>query len=226
MRRSVILATVLFFITLTGCSGDEGVDKVSAEEPETESPWPPVQIKVMGVARKPLQAGFRYLAANCEEWQEAPTLGPVNIQIPADWEVRKGYSGPRKGKAVLYPEPRRYISLTVHLVDQMCGTAPRPVLGANAQEVGAIDWYGERIGIYFHPDVGASYSAYIPVLSVVDYADVYARLVLGGSRNLEIEKLDRAKVIRMFQSVSLDECGVQSYAELYEDRQVTYLDEL
>lgn len=221
LNRSIFSCWWLSLVVLSSCGADESKDSSPANEPDAD--WPPVtRISVRGTAEKPLQEGFSRLAANCEEWQDVPTLGPFNIQIPADWEVTKSSSGPREGAVSVYPIPRRSRRLTVHMTDQAGGTEPDHKRAADAQKVGEIDWSGEGVGIYAN---SGEYSAYIPVLSIVDYSDVYARLILGRSRNLKIDQFDRATVIRIFQSASLDKCAVLSYSERYANKEVIYVDE-
>ena len=165
-------------VLLAACgSGSTDAPAASAEASDS----PPVRLEVRGTRDKALRDGFVRLMPNCQEWIETPTLGPMIIQIPETWEVRKGRSGPRDAHVALVAGNVQK-TLRVRMLDQRFGSAPNPEYlgGPEAKAIGKDSW-GEQQSTVFATSYG--YSVYLPALSV-------ALIEIGAGKAIDSFKIN------------------------------------
>ena len=198
------------FVLLAACgrgSTDTPVATADATDP------PPVRLEFRGTREKALRDGFVRLMPNCAEWIETPTLGPITIQVPGTWEVKKGRSGPRDAHVALVAGKVQK-TLRVRMRDQHFGSPPDPEYlgGPEAEAVGQVSWGDQRSTVFA---TTRGYSVYLPVMSLEGMGDVYAFLTLDDPGRGDISKLDPQTVLLMFETAQLAPCAVDSYAAIF-----------
>lgn len=219
-----LLAPVLLLILISGCGG-ESAPESSAPIPEPARPAEEfrVRIEVRGWEDESLRPGFVQIDSDCSEGtsDDPPGLGPLDIQVPADWEIgATGMRGARRGEvAVRVGSVQRH--LTVRLEEQLPGSSGEDLIGAGAEPVGTVHWAGESRQVYFD---GFGYVAAFPAISVPDVADVFAVVVLGGRGSGDLTTLDREAVLMVFETAHLDRCVADSYAAVYRNAEVVFVE--
>lgn len=215
-------------LAISGCGGDETGRTDPSTDPgeeaaRVENEMPAVRIEVLGTAEKPPRDGFVRIDSDCTDGtSESPRLGPLDLQVPAAWEIRRsGGGGPRRADmGFTAGGVRRTIS--VGMRDQSRNEPPPTAGGEGAEEVGRVSWGGVQVPVVFGP---GGYSAYFPIITVDDRIDVYAHLRVGGRGSGDLATLDPDAVLGIFETARLDPCAVESFAGTFNNAEVVFLDD-
>lgn len=206
-----------------GLESETSAESSDAAE-EADAGPPPARVEVRGTAEEPLREGFVLVDSDCaDDTRENPGLGPLDIQVPAGWEIRKGggFNGPREGDmSVNVGSVRR--TLSVGMQDNFQGAAPEERAGEDARPVGTVDWSGDQVRVFFG---AGGYTAYFPAISIQYSPDVYAVVQLGGRGRGDVSELDRDEVLTVFETARLDPCVVNSYFGESANVDIVYADD-
>jgi hypothetical protein len=219
---AIRLVMIIAFLQMAAC-GDTSVPPRSASQgaPAAAAEWSGTQIRVQGTAEKPRPEGFNRIEANCVEWQDVPSVGPLVVQVPETWGVTKRSSGPRKGE-IGVNIGRVGTTVGVRFEDELRAAPRREPVSPDNDVVGSVHWSGETYPVYYG---NARYVSYLPVLSTDETTDVYAIVSIGGSGSGGIENIDRQEVLTVFDSMYLDRCVADSYAKIFKKVDVTFVDD-
>lgn len=220
------LLLCLGLVAVVSCGqGDESEPAVAGDEQSAaEAAEPPaVAIEARGTEEEPLRDGFVAIDSQCSEGSaENPQLGPLDIQIPATWEVKGAHGEGSRSAELTIQTPNVRRTLEVDMAQQRPGSAPEAKPNPEAREIGSVEWAGERYPVYF---TDYRFSVYLPAITVENVTDIYVSLSFGGRGGGDLSKVDPDTVIEVFETARLDRCAVETYAEAMQNPEIVFLED-